>query len=118
MGSEVERSEYELPEEVENCYICRFNAKTLEDTIKMFPDYICLNIAKFAGCKKCALFLEGDKIADEIETLKNDRRKAKGTNKFRIREHIFELEKEMDKLHKQIEEIMDETSDIYNMYPH
>ena len=92
-----------------DCFMCRHNSKVLCEATKRLPDNICLTIAMMAGCKRCEIDAEMLAIADEIKILK----KKRSNN----RDRIFYLERKGDKLYKQMEQLHNEHSDIYNMYP-
>ena len=94
-----------LLEECDNCYICKYNTKVLDDTIKLLPNNICLNISKLAGCRKCEIIIEIHEILDEMETLKKKKR--------RNRELIWSLERKVSILYDKLEEVVNETADIY-----
>ena len=92
-----------------DCFMCRHNSKVLCEATKKLSDNICLTIAMMAGCKRCEIDAEMLAIADEIKILKKKRSKN--------RDRIFYLERKGDKLYKQMEQLHNEHSDIYNMYP-
>ena len=105
-------SEYELPEEVETCHICRYNAKNLNEITKVLPEHICLTICRISGCKKCELWYEMDKIANEIDSLKKQR-KITG---MKIKDRVRELEIKGHQIADKIDTIMEETNAIYDDY--
>ena len=63
-----------------------------------------------ASCKRCQIEAEGSAIADEIKILKKKR--------SRNRDMTLSLERKGEKLHEQMEQFLDDHSDIHNMYSH
>ena len=110
-------SDDECNEAVENCYICRFNAKNFGRLMKFLPQPFCLNICKMNACNRCELFLEMDDIGHRIDKLQEKRRITTGSgDKRRIRDQIMNLEEKGSKINDEIEKITEKTIHIYNKY--